>query len=164
VQVAELKLEFLHHVQPLLLELLEKCIRFLISEWLNLQILNIVNQKHLIYALFPFIVGLVLKRTIFNDSDISYWFLVGVLCLASMFVYSKVISPFIENQFNTYSSLNKSNEISSKYGMQEIDITNYMSTINDEEKQKQKLQKSYANIVLFHVIFLIGLIVFYFIK
>lgn len=108
--------------------------------------------------------GLVLKRTIFNDSDISYWFLVGVLCLASMFVYSKVISPFIENQFNTYSSLNKSNEISSKYGMQEIDITNYMSTINDEEKQKQKLQKSYANIVLFHVIFLIGLIVFYFIK
>jgi hypothetical protein len=123
-----------------------------------------MNQKHLVYALFPFFVGLVLKRMIFNQSDISYWFLVGVSCLISMFLYSKVISPYIENQFGTYSSLKKTNELYSKYGMDEVDISKSMSTIDDEDEQKQKHLKTYANIALFHILFLIGLIIFYFIK
>ncbi len=126
---------------------------------------NIMNQKHLIYALFPFIAGLALKRLIFSDNEtITYLSCVGISCVLSLVVYAKLILPSIENQFGTYSSLKKMNELNSKYGMNsnEIDIANSMSDIDNEEQQKQL--KGYANIAWFHVLLLIGLIAFYFLK
>lgn len=123
-----------------------------------------MNLKHILYITFPFVTGFVAKNIILKNTDTSYWVFVGVLCLISMFLYSKIITPYIENQYETYDSLQKTNKLFSKYGIQEIDMSDSVSTINEEEKQKQKHLKSYGNISLFHMLFLIGLIIFYFIK
>lgn len=123
-----------------------------------------MSLKHILYIVFPFVTGFVAKNIILKNTDTSYWVFVGVLCLISMFLYSKIITPYIENQYGTYDSLQKTNNLFSKYGIQEIDMSDSVSTFNEEEKQKQKHLKSFGYISLFHMLFLIGLIIFYFIK
>ena len=98
-----------------------------------------MSLKHILYIVFPFVTGFVAKNIILKNTDTSYWVFVGVLCLISMFLYSKIITPYIENQYGTYDSLQKTNNLFSKYGIQEIDMSDSVSTINEEEKQKPRV-------------------------
>ncbi len=118
--------------------------------------------QHIIYLIFPFGAGLFIKQMIFKTSDFSYLGCVGVACIISMVVYNKIILPILENQYNTHSSLKKTNELYGKFGIDEIDISQSMENILEDDDRKQYEIKIYSNILWFHFALLVGLIIYYF--
>lgn len=122
-----------------------------------------MNIKHIIYAIFPFVAGLIIKQTIFKESDsISYLFCLGISCVLSLFVYSKLILPNIESKYMTFSDQKRMNELNNKYNMGQIEMPKEL--LHNEEMQKINHEKTYSRIAWFHILLLIGLIASYFLK
>jgi hypothetical protein len=109
-----------------------------------------MNLKHFIYAIFPFLAGFALKRVIFNENEaISYLACVGISCLLSLVVYTKLILPSIERNYSTFSRTKEMNELQNKYGMGNIEMPT--SHIIEEEEKNQNHQKPYTVIAWLHV-------------
>lgn len=98
-----------------------------------------MNARHFIYLIFPFALGFVAYK-VMKVPDASYWFYVWGLCLASVFIFVKLILPYQERKFNA---------------INEIDYKGAMDDRNAE-------QKPYSYIVGFHMIVFFGLIFLYF--
>ena len=63
-----------------------------------------MKTNHLIYLAFPFGVG-ALAHKFLNIPDTSYWFYVSLLCIASVFLFVKLILPAIEQKFDAIAPL-----------------------------------------------------------
>ncbi|NMH28058.1 hypothetical protein [Flavobacterium silvaticum] len=98
-----------------------------------------MNAKHILYLVFPFAVGFV-AQMFMKIPDTSYWFYIWLLCLASVFIFVKMILPYQEQKFNAINS---------------IDYKGAMDEKNREEKP-------YTYIVGLHMVVFVGLIILYF--
>lgn len=113
-----------------------------------------MNFKHILYAVFPVIAGYGLKQSIFND--LSLLNCIGISCFASLFVYSKLIIPNIEQNHSTFSRVKQMNDLQSKYNGGTIDFDK--SHMIDQEQESSNTQKPYTIIVWLHLLALAGII------
>lgn len=99
-----------------------------------------MNLKQIIYALFPFILGIIAYKVIGGNT--SYWFYVWLLCIISILIFVKMILPYQEQKFDAIS---------------EID---FKSAFDDKTKE----QKSYSYIAGLHMVTFFAIIILYFIN
>ncbi len=98
-----------------------------------------MNAKHILYLVFPFAAGFIAQK-VMKIPDTSYWFYVWLLCLASVFIFVKMILPYQEQKFNA---------------INQIDYKGALDSKNSEEKP-------YAYIVGLHMVVFVGIIILYF--
>jgi hypothetical protein len=98
-----------------------------------------MNAKHILYLIFPFAVGFIAERAM-KIPDTTYWFYVWLLCLASIFIFVKLILPHHERKFNAINGID------------------YKSAMDDKNSE----EKPYTYIVGLHMTIFIGLIILYF--
>lgn len=123
-----------------------------------------MNVNVILYAVTPFGLALLLKKFVFVDNQtISYLSLVGVGCIASLFIYSKFIVPRIENKYNTFSRRDKMNDLLGKYGTGAATEANTEFHYEEQQKNDKEL-KPYTYVAWSHVALLVLLIITYFIK
>nr|WP_322626460.1 hypothetical protein [uncultured Flavobacterium sp.] len=95
--------------------------------------------NHFIYLSAPFGLGL-LAQKLFDVPSASYWFYVALLCLASVFVFLKMILPYHQQKFDAVADI----DFKGAY----------------EEKNRE--EKPYIYIVGFHMILFFVLLILYF--
>lgn len=98
-----------------------------------------MNAKHLLYLVFPFAVGFIAHK-VMKIPDTSYWFYVWLLCLASVFIFVKMILPYQEQKFNA------------------INAIDYKGALNEKNRE----EKPYTYIVGLHMVVFVGIIILYF--
>lgn len=100
-----------------------------------------MNVKQIIYLIFPFAGGLVAQK-VMKIPDITYWFYVWLLCIASVFIFVKIILPYHENRFDAVSPID------------------YKGSMDNKSKD----EKFYTYAVGIHMATLVGIIITYFIN
>ncbi|WP_298156157.1 hypothetical protein [Flavobacterium sp.] len=96
-----------------------------------------MNQtQKIFYIISPFAAGFVAKL-VFKDEQ-SYWFFVGVFCIASLLIYSKFILPYQENRYDA------------------------IFNIDPEATYNEKKNDKTAYIPWFHILVLVALIIWHF--
>ncbi|QEE50700.1 hypothetical protein FUA48_14270 [Flavobacterium alkalisoli] len=95
-----------------------------------------MNQNHIIYFVFPFGVGLLCHKFL-QIPDTSIWFYIWLGCIASLFIFVKLILPAQEQKFDA---------------IKDIDIE---SSFRD----KMKEQKPYSYIAGFHMLLFFVIII-----
>jgi hypothetical protein len=63
-----------------------------------------MKTNHFIYLAFPFAIGALMYK-IMDIPDASYWFYVSLMCIASVFIFVKLILPAIEQKFDAISPI-----------------------------------------------------------
>jgi hypothetical protein len=100
-----------------------------------------MNINHILYLVFPFGVGLICHK-FFDIPDADFWLFVWLGCIASLFIFTKLILPAQEQKFNA---------------IKDIDIE---STFKDKVSE----QKPYSYIVGFHILLFFVIMIMYFIN
>jgi len=98
-----------------------------------------MNARHFLYLIFPFAVGFIAER-IMKIPDTSYWFYVWLLCIASVFIFTKMILPYHERKFNT------------------LNVIDYKDALDGKNRE----EKPYSYIVGLHLAVFFGIIIIYF--
>lgn len=98
-----------------------------------------MNINHFLYLVFPFGVGLVCHK-LFNIPNSDFWLFVWLGCIASLFIFTKLIMPSLEQKFDAIKDI----------------------SIESAFKDKMKEQKPYSYIAGFHMLLFFVIIIMYF--
>jgi hypothetical protein len=97
--------------------------------------------NHFLYLVFPFAVGLLCYKFL-QMPDTSIWFYIWLACIASIFIFTKLILPAIEQKFDAISPID------------------YKGAFDEKNKE----QKPYSYIAGFHVLLFFVITIVYFIN
>ncbi|KGO78605.1 hypothetical protein Q763_17620 [Flavobacterium beibuense F44-8] len=100
-----------------------------------------MNINHILYLVFLFAVSLICHK-LFNTPIADFWLFVWLGCIASLFIFVKLILPTQERKYNA---------------IKDIDIESAF-------RDKMKEQKPYSYIAGFHMLLFIGITIVYFIN
>lgn len=100
-----------------------------------------MKANQVIYLIFPFVLGFIAQQ-VMKIADTSYWFYVWLLCLASIFIFVKIILPSQDRKFEAISGID------------------FKGAFQDREKER----KPFSYIAGFHMLVFFGLIILYFIN
>jgi len=100
-----------------------------------------MKLNHILYLVFPFGIGLICNKLL-QINDNSIWFYIWLACIASLFIFVKLILPAIEQKFDAISPID------------------YKGAFNEKNRE----QKPYSYIAGFHMLLFFVIIIVYFIN